>query len=66
MYEKIKQWYDWGLWTKEQVHDAVPDLITPEEYEMITGDPYIPGEPDETKEKAEAFDILMGMGEDNE
>lgn len=64
MYDKIKLWYDWGLWTKDQVHDAVPDLITPEEYEMITGDVYVPDAPDETKEKAEAFDILMG--EDNE
>lgn len=64
MYDKIKKWYEWGLWTKEQVHQAVPDLITPEEYESITGEPYIPAEPDETKEKAAAFDILMG--EDNE
>ena len=64
MYDKVKQWYDWGLWTKQMVHDVVPDLSTPEEYESITGDPDIPDEPDETKEKAEAFDILMG--EDNE
>ncbi len=65
MYEKIKKWYEWGLWTKEQVHDAVPALITPEEYEQITGEEYIPDEvePSELQEKADAFDILMG--EDN-
>lgn len=63
MYEKIKKWYEWGLWTKEQVHDAVPDLISAEQYEEITGNPFIPDpepEPDEIQEKADAFDILMG------
>ena len=40
MKDKIKRWYDLGLWTKEQVHEAVPKLITPEDYEEITGEPY--------------------------
>ena len=40
MFEKIKKWYDLGLWTKEMVHNAVPKLITPEQYEEITGEPY--------------------------
>ncbi len=42
MFEKIKRWYEQGLWSKSQVHDAVPKLITAEQYEEITGDPYIP------------------------
>ena len=48
MYDDIKKWYEWGLWTKEMVHEAVPDLITPEEYETITGDPYVPGDDEAT------------------
>ncbi len=41
MKDKIKKWYNLGLWTKLQVHNAVPKLITTEEYEEITGEPYI-------------------------
>ena len=38
MFEKIKKWYDLGLWTKEQVHQAVEKgLITEEEYKEIVG-----------------------------
>lgn len=41
MFEKIKLWYDKGLWSKEKVHDAVEKgQITAEEYEEITGEPY--------------------------
>ena len=40
MKEKIKKWYELGLWTKEQVYKAVPKLITPEDYKEITGEPY--------------------------
>ena len=40
-YKKIKSYYDKGLWSKEKVADAVTKgLITPEEYELITGEPY--------------------------
>ena len=36
MYDKIKMWYDWGLWTSEMVMEAVPTLITKEQaYEII-------------------------------
>ena len=45
MFEKINHWYNEcipPLWTKEQVYQAVPKLITPEEYEEITGEPYVP------------------------
>ena len=37
-FERIKKWYDQGLWTKEQVHQAVDKgLITEEEYLEIVG-----------------------------
>lgn len=40
-YEKIKSWYP-KPWNKEKVKDAVKKgLITPEEYELITGAPYV-------------------------
>lgn len=39
-FEKIRVWYKKGLWSKEMVLDAVPKMITEEEYEEITGDPY--------------------------
>lgn len=36
-YERIKSFYDKGLWTTEQVHQAVEKgLITEEEYREIT------------------------------
>jgi len=40
-YEKVKSYYDRGLWKKSQVYDAVlKEWITPEEYEEITGEPF--------------------------
>lgn len=37
-FEKIKMFYEKGLWTKKQVHQAVDkDLITEEEYIEIVG-----------------------------
>jgi len=40
-YERIKQYYDDGLWSKEMVHNAVvKGKITPKEYELITGEKY--------------------------
>lgn len=44
MKDKIKQWYEEGLWTKQMVYDAVPRLISPEDYEDITGEPYVEGQ----------------------
>ena len=38
MFEKIKMFYDKGLWTAEQVYQAVEKgLITEEEYKEIVG-----------------------------
>jgi len=40
-YEKIKRYYDQGLWSKERVYNMVgKDKITTEEYEEITGEAY--------------------------
>ena len=36
--DKVKQWYTWGIWTKEMVANAVvKDRLTPEDYFYITG-----------------------------
>ncbi len=40
MAEQIAQWYKWGLWDLAMVREAVPALITPEEYQSITGEKY--------------------------
>lgn len=41
MYEKIKDMYRMGLWSKAWVRDAVAKgAITAEEYEVITGEDY--------------------------
>ena len=36
MFEKIKNWYKWGLWTREMVFKAFDNkIITQEEVEEI-------------------------------
>ena len=39
-FEKVKNYYDKGLWDKNRVHNAVGKWITAEEYEEITREPY--------------------------
>lgn len=40
-YNKVKSYYDRGLWSIERVREAVvKGWITPEEYKLITGQPY--------------------------
>lgn len=40
-FEKIKKWYDQGLWNEAKVRNAVVHKqITEEEYEEIVGKPY--------------------------
>ncbi len=39
-FEKVKDYYDRGLWSIERVHAVVGKWITPAEYEEITGEPY--------------------------
>ncbi len=46
-YKKVKTYYDQGLWSKQKVWNVVGKWITPEEYEMITGEPYDPEGPAE-------------------
>ena len=45
-YYTIKRGYKAGTWTLEMVHDVVglPEGITAEEYQQITGQPYEVGE----------------------
>ena len=39
--EKVKKYYDNGIWTKKMVRDAVvKGKITEEEFELIVGEPY--------------------------
>lgn len=41
MYEKIKSYYDSGLWTKQRVRNMViKQLITEDEYKEITKETY--------------------------
>ena len=40
-FEKVKKYYDNGLWKIKRVRDAVPRWITPEEFELITGESYL-------------------------
>ncbi len=39
-FEKVKNYYDRGLWSKERVHAVVGKWITEKEYEEITSEPY--------------------------
>ena len=43
-FEKFKRYYDEDLWSKQKLYNVVGKRtgITPEEYEIITGEPYIP------------------------
>lgn len=40
MFNKIKFWYETGLWNIDRVRLAVPKMITPEQYKEITGEDY--------------------------
>lgn len=42
-FEKIKKYFDEGIWPIGWVRNAVGKKITPEEYEEITGEPYNEG-----------------------
>lgn len=38
MFEKIKKYYEKGVWSEQRVREAVAkNLITPEEFKAITG-----------------------------
>ena len=39
-FDKVKSYYDRGLWSKDRVRNVVNKWITPAEYKEITGDDY--------------------------
>lgn len=41
-FETVKRYYDRKLWSLRRVYLAVGNWITPEEFEEITGQPYVP------------------------
>lgn len=46
MFTKIKYYYEEGFWKKFMVYNVVAkNAITPEEYEEITGEPYVNPKP---------------------
>lgn len=41
-FDRVKRFYNAGLWTKEMVEDAVVyEKITVDQYEQITGEQYV-------------------------
>ena len=40
-FNKVKEYYDRGLWSKMRVKNAVDKWITQEEYKEITGEEYM-------------------------
>lgn len=40
-YNKVKEYYDRGYWSKVRVQNAVGKWITEDEYKEITGEYYI-------------------------
>jgi hypothetical protein len=40
-FERIKFYYNNGLWDKQRVWNVVGKVITQEEYEQIVGEPYV-------------------------
>lgn len=39
-FEKVKNYYDDGVWNKTRVYNAVNKWITADEFQEITGDEY--------------------------
>ncbi len=39
-YNKVKEYYDRGLWSKTRVYNAVGKWISADEYQEITGEEY--------------------------
>ena len=44
MFEKIKKYYDEGLWDIDRVKNVVGKAITAAEYKKITGEKYVGGD----------------------
>jgi len=41
MFDKIKDYYDKGLWSLQRVYNVAGKVITEQEYEVITGVRYV-------------------------
>ena len=39
-FDRVKMYYDKGLWSKERVYNVVGKVITKEEFKNITGQEY--------------------------
>jgi uncharacterized XkdX family phage protein len=39
-FDRVKMYYDKGLWSKERVYNVVGKVITAEDYKTITGEEY--------------------------
>ena len=39
-FEKVKFYYDEGLWNEQRVRNVVGKVLSVEEYEEIVGEPY--------------------------
>ena len=39
-FDRVKMYYDKGLWSKERVYNVVGKVITKEEFKDITGQEY--------------------------
>ena len=39
-FDRIKFYYEQGLWSKQRVRNVVGKVLTAEEYKTITGEPY--------------------------
>lgn len=66
-FDKIKSYFDTGLWSVEMVSNAVvKGKISEEEYQKIVGEPYINTEPSSNLESKvnsleEFAKIILGM-----
>lgn len=59
-FDLVKEFYDYRLWSKTRVWNAVGRWITAEEYEEITGEPYVPANTNEEKAEESATDTNVG------
>lgn len=63
-FDKIKRYYDTGVWNKTMVwHSVGKGKISTEDYEAITGETYVPGEMPTTKAQ-EYLGYLSDLGVD--
>ena len=42
-FEKIKSYYEQGLWDKQRIRNVVGKVLAADEYQQITGEVYVAG-----------------------